>query len=77
MIFAAHCANVVLPSLHVPNVMRARKSFPVLFDARWTKPVRRAVANGASTAQQRRVPLAVAAVTLIAGYLAFRWWRKR
>ena len=24
-----------------------------------------------------RVPLAVAAVTLIAGYLVFRWWRKR
>jgi uncharacterized protein DUF3618 len=41
------------------------------------EPVRRAVAKGASTAQQRRVPLAVAAVTLIAGYLVFRWWRKR
>ena len=33
------------------------------------EPVRRAVAKGASTAQQRRVPLAMAAVTLIAGYL--------
>jgi hypothetical protein len=41
------------------------------------EPVRRAVAKGASTAQQRRVPLAVAAITLIAGYLVFRWWRKR
>jgi len=41
------------------------------------EPVRRAVAEGASTARQRRVPLAVAAVTLIAGYLVFRWWRKR
>jgi hypothetical protein len=41
------------------------------------EPVRRAVAKGASTAQQRRVPLAMAAVTLIAGYLAFRWWRRR
>lgn len=41
------------------------------------EPVRRVVANGASTAQQRRVPLAVAAVTPIAGYLVFRWWRKR
>jgi len=41
------------------------------------EPVRHAVAKGASTAQQRRVPLAVAAVTLIAGYLVFRWWRKR
>jgi hypothetical protein len=41
------------------------------------EPVRRAVAKGASTAQQRRVPLAMAAVTLIAGYLVFRWWRKR
>jgi Protein of unknown function (DUF3618) len=41
------------------------------------EPVRRAVAQGASAAQERRVPLAVAAVTLIAGYLVFRWWRKR
>jgi hypothetical protein len=41
------------------------------------EPVRRAVAKGASTAQQRRVPVAMAAVTLIAGYLVFRWWRKR
>jgi ABC-type transporter Mla subunit MlaD len=41
------------------------------------EPVRRAVAKGASTAQQRRVPLAMAAVTVIAGYLVFRWWRKR
>ena len=41
------------------------------------EPLRRAVAKGASTAQQRRVPLATAAVTLIAGYLAFRWWRRR
>jgi Protein of unknown function (DUF3618) len=39
--------------------------------------VRRAVARGASTAQQRRVPLGVAAITLIAGYLALRRWRKR
>jgi Protein of unknown function (DUF3618) len=39
--------------------------------------VRRTVAKGARTASQRRVPLAVAAVTLIAGYLVFRWWRKR
>jgi Protein of unknown function (DUF3618) len=39
--------------------------------------VRRAVARGARTARQRRVPLAVAAVALIAGYLVFRWWRKR
>jgi hypothetical protein len=41
------------------------------------EPVRRAVAKGASTAQQRRMPLAMAAVTLIAGYALFRWWRKR
>jgi ABC-type transporter Mla subunit MlaD len=39
--------------------------------------LRRAVAKGASTAQQRRVPLAMAAVALIAGYLVLRWWRKR
>jgi cobalamin biosynthesis Mg chelatase CobN len=41
------------------------------------EPVRRAVAKGARTANQRRVPLAVAAAALIAGYLALRWWRKR
>jgi hypothetical protein len=41
------------------------------------EPIRRAVAKGARTAQQRRAPLAMAAVTLIAGYLVFRWWRKR
>ncbi len=41
------------------------------------EPVRRAVAKGAGTVQQRRVPLAMAAVTLIAGYVMFRWWRKR
>jgi uncharacterized protein DUF3618 len=38
---------------------------------------RRTVSKGASTANQRRVPLAAAAATLIAGYLALRWWRKR
>ena len=41
------------------------------------QPLRRAVAKGASTAQQRRVPLAIAAVTLIAGYVVFRRWSKR
>lgn len=41
------------------------------------EPLRRAVAMGSSTAQQRRVPLGMAAVTLIAGYVMFRWWRKR
>lgn len=39
--------------------------------------VRRTVAKGASTASQRRVPVAVAAAVLIAGYLVFRWWRRR
>jgi cobalamin biosynthesis Mg chelatase CobN len=39
--------------------------------------VRRTVAKGASTANQRRAPLAVAAAVLIAGYLVFRWWRRR
>ena len=46
----------------------------------WEKapePVRRNVAKGASTAKQRRVPLAAAAATMIALYLALRWWRKR
>src|SRR5215813_6204524 len=31
--------------------MRARKSLPVIFDVRWTKPVRRAVASICSPAQ--------------------------
>jgi hypothetical protein len=39
--------------------------------------VQRAVSKGASTANKRRAPLAAAAVTLIAGYLALRRWRKR
>jgi hypothetical protein len=41
------------------------------------EPLRRAAVKGASTARQRRVPLAMAAVTVIAGYLVFRWWRRR
>jgi len=41
------------------------------------EPVRRAVAKGAGTVKQRRAPLAVAALMLIAGYVALRWWRKR
>ncbi len=41
------------------------------------EPVRRAVAKGASTATQRRVQLAVAAVALLVGYLAFRQWRRQ
>jgi Protein of unknown function (DUF3618) len=46
----------------------------------WEKapePLRRTVVKGASTAKQRRVPLAVAAAALVAGYLALRWLRKR
>jgi cobalamin biosynthesis Mg chelatase CobN len=39
--------------------------------------VRRTAAKAAGTASQRRVPLAVAAAALVAGYLAFRWWRRR
>jgi cobalamin biosynthesis Mg chelatase CobN len=41
------------------------------------EPVRRAVRNGASTARQRRVPLAAAALALGVGFVAFRWWRRR
>jgi hypothetical protein len=40
-------------------------------------PVRRSVAQGDGAAKQRRVPLMVAAATLIAVLLALRWWRKR
>jgi hypothetical protein len=38
---------------------------------------RQAVAKGAGTARQHRVPLAVAAGALIVGFLAIRWWRRR
>ncbi len=41
------------------------------------EPLRRSVARGASTARQHRVPLAVAAGVVIAGYLAIRWWGRR
>lgn len=41
------------------------------------EPVQRSVARGASAARQHRVPLAVAAGVVIAGYLAIRWWGKR
>jgi hypothetical protein len=41
------------------------------------EPARQAVAKGATTARQHRVPLAVAASVLIAGLLIVRWWRKR
>lgn len=41
------------------------------------EPVRRSVARGASAARQHRVPLAVAAGVVLAGYLAIRWWGKR
>jgi Protein of unknown function (DUF3618) len=41
------------------------------------EPVRQAVAKAASTARQRRVPLAVAASVLIVGYLGIRRWRRR
>ncbi|MBV9382143.1 MAG: DUF3618 domain-containing protein, partial [Streptosporangiaceae bacterium] len=40
-------------------------------------PVGQAVAKGAGTARQHRVPLAVAAAVLIVGLLAFRQWRNR
>jgi Protein of unknown function (DUF3618) len=41
------------------------------------EPVQQAVAKGASTARQRRVPLAAAAAALILGYLAIRRWRSQ
>jgi uncharacterized protein DUF3618 len=41
------------------------------------EPLRCTVVKGARTARQRRVPLAGAAATLVAGYLALRWRRKR
>jgi hypothetical protein len=41
------------------------------------EPARQAVARGAATARQHRVPLAVAASALVAGLLIVRWWRKR
>lgn len=41
------------------------------------EPVRQTVAKGASTARQRRVPLAAATGGLIAIYLVIKWWRSR
>jgi Protein of unknown function (DUF3618) len=40
-------------------------------------PLQRTLSKGAATVRQRRVPLAAAAASLVAGYLAFRWWRGR
>jgi hypothetical protein len=41
------------------------------------EPVRQAVARGASSARQRRVPLLAAAVALVLGYLVARRLRRR
>ena len=41
------------------------------------EPVREVVSKGASTAKQRRVPLAAALLALGAGFVAFRWRRRR
>jgi hypothetical protein len=41
------------------------------------EPARQAVAKGASTTRQHRVPLVVAAGMLVVGLLAIRWWRTR
>jgi hypothetical protein len=49
---AANCANAVLASLQAPKVTRARKSLPVIFEVRWTMPVRRAVASLSSAAKK-------------------------
>ena len=42
---AASGAQVVLASLQAPKVTKARKIVPLIFDARFTKPVRRAAAS--------------------------------
>ena len=39
---AANCPNEVVRVLHAPKVTNARNTLPVSFDARRTKPVRRA-----------------------------------
>jgi Protein of unknown function (DUF3618) len=41
------------------------------------EPIRQALAKGASSARQRRAPLAVVAGVLTFGYLVIRWWRRR
>jgi hypothetical protein len=41
------------------------------------EPVREVVSKGASTAKKRRVPLAATLLALGAGFVAFRWWRRR
>jgi cell division septum initiation protein DivIVA len=53
----------------------AAKAGPV-----WRKapePVQRSLARGASTAQQRPIPIAAVAAMLLAGYLAMRRWARR
>src|SRR5919201_2239658 len=50
--FAANCASVVLASFQTPKVTKARKILPVIFAARLTKPVRRAVASMSSEAKK-------------------------
>src|SRR5712691_677516 len=54
--FAASCAKVVLASLQAPKVTKARKILPVIFDARFTKPVRRAAASICSAAKNSVSP---------------------
>ena len=41
------------------------------------EPLQRTATKATSFAKQRRVPLVAAAAALIAGYLAFRGWRRR
>jgi len=43
--FAASYGTVVFAVLQRPNVTKARKSLPVILDARWTNLVRRALAS--------------------------------
>jgi hypothetical protein len=45
--------------------------------ARLTGQIKSATAQGAGAARQHGVPLTVAALVLIAGYLLIRQWRKR
>src|SRR5713226_10700588 len=42
---AANWANEVLGALHCPKVTNARNTLPVILEARWTNPVRRAQAS--------------------------------
>lgn len=41
------------------------------------EPLRHTVTKASASVRRHRMPFAAAAASLVAGYLAFRWWRRR